>query len=377
MAHIDSSRIVMDQPDGTDHASATHVNGASARADQTHYAQPRRARFISLSPVDLGSNRHDGLKPYQFFITWDLIERANAPNAGKAISPTLGRSRHSLAILTCTLILWISAAPLGHAQFLPATPLRATLTPTTAPALNQSNSPAPQASERTASDIDAQQQEMQTRLAASQADLVKAQNGFKELGSLDPAAQTSAKEHLEDLAHQSDAYAQIIDNLKNLRRLSNKLENARKDKLAWMPPSGSAPWPLAIADDLQFEIMRGQAQIQHLIQRRGIIDEQLSELKKSRISVEAELRQSGQRPLAVAAVSTQTNKVQSANERRLARINLELINFSIDSDALLIEQTTATLLLASLKQTWSFYEHRFSFSTDDFKKIRAGIEKAI
>ncbi|MEI8402649.1 MAG: mechanosensitive ion channel domain-containing protein, partial [Alcaligenaceae bacterium] len=233
------------------------------------------------------------------------------------------------------------------------------------------------ASERNASDIDAQQQEMQNRLAATQAELVKAQNAFKELGTLDPAARASVKEHLDDLAQQSDAYAQIIDNLKNLRRLSNKLEKARKDKLAWQPPSGSAPWPLTTADDLQFEIMRGQSQIQHLTQRRSIIDEQLSELKKSRIAVEAELRQSSQKPQGIAAVSTQANKPQSASERRLTRINLELINFSIDSDALLIEQTTATLLLASLKQTWSFYQYRFSFSTDDFKKIRAGIEKTI
>jgi phosphoenolpyruvate carboxylase len=88
---------------------------------------------------------------------------------------------------------------------------------------------------------------MQTRLAATQADLVKAQNALKEFSALDPAAQASVKEHLENLTHQSDAYAQIIDNLKNLRRLSNKLENARKDKLAWKPPTGSAPWPLAIA----------------------------------------------------------------------------------------------------------------------------------
>jgi len=281
------------------------------------------------------------------------------------------------ALVTYALVLWGSAAPQGHAQLLPTAPLRQTLTPTTSPAPNQATSPASQASERNASDIDTQQQEMQTRLATAQADLVKAQNAFKELGTLDPAAQTSAKERLEDLAHQSDAYAQIIDNLKNLRRLSNKLENARKDKLAWAPPPGSAPWPLAIADDLQFEIMRGQAQIQHLTQRRSIIDEQISELKKSRVAVEAELRQSGQKPQGVAAGSTQTNKVQSASERRLARINLELINFSIDSDALLIEQSTAKLLLASFKQTWSFYQYRFSFSTDDFKNIRAGIEKTI
>ena len=303
--------------------------------------------------------------------------RANAPNANTETAPTRARSRRSLAILTCTLILWGSTAPLGHAQLLPTTPLRATLTPTTTPALNQPTSSALQASERNASDIDAQQQEMQARLAATQADLVKAQNAFKELSALDLAVQASAKEHLEDLAHQSDAYAQIIDNLKNLRRLSNKLENARKEKLAWQPPSGSAPWPLAIADDLQFEIMRGQAQIQHLIQRRSIIDEQLAELKKSRSAVEAELRQSSQKLQGVATATTPPNKVQSTSERRLARINLELINFSIDSDALLIEQTTATLLLAALKQTWSFYQYRFSFSLDDFKKIRAGIEKTI
>jgi len=287
-----------------------------------------------------------------------------------------------LAMLVSVIALWGTTAQTGHAQLLPATPLRAASTPAASPAPPPSAAPAPsqtlQASERPLSDIDAQQKEMQTRLAAIQADLVKAQNAFKEVNALDPVAQANVKEQLEDLSHRNDAYIQIIDNLNNLRRLSNKLENARKDRLAWKPPSGSAPWPLTVADDLQFEIMRGQAQIQYLTQRRAIIDEQLSELKKSRASVEAELRQSTQKAGGLAAgLGAPTNKLQSAAERRLARINLELVNFSVDSDTILLEQTTAALVLASLKQTWDVYRHRFSFSADDFTKIRVGIDKTI
>jgi small-conductance mechanosensitive channel len=251
------------------------------------------------------------------------------------------------------------------------------LTPTASPAKNPVASPTSQAAERNASDIDAQQQEMQTRLAATQADLVKAQNAFKEVSTLDPSAQALAKERLEDLSHQSDAYTQIIDNLKNLRRLSYKLENARKEKLAWKPPSGVAPWPLSVADELQFEIIRTQSQIQYLTQRRAIIDEQLSELKKTRATVEAELRQGTQKSLGLTAPGAQSNKLQNANERRLVRLNLELFNFSVDSDTILVEQRTAALLLASLKQTWDFYQHRFSFSTDDFNKISQSIDKTI
>jgi len=292
--------------------------------------------------------------------------------------------RHALRLivmLASMLLLWGATAPPVYTQLLPATPLRAALTPAVSPTTASSMSPATgsalQPSERTASDIDAQQQEMQTRLVSTHADFIKAQNAFKEVSALDPVALASAKEHLEDLSHRSDAYTQIIDNLKNLRRLSSKLEKARKDRLTWKPPTGSAPWPLAVADDLQFEIMRGQAQIQHLVQRRAIIDEQLTELKKSRISVEAELRQSTQKPLGLTVLGAQTNKLQSAAERRLARINLDLVNFSIDSDAILVEQTTAALVLASLKQTWDAYQHRFSFSTEDFTKIRVNIEKTI
>ena len=303
--------------------------------------------------------------------------RASSPSPGTAITQTRDPARRLLTLLTSALILWGSAASLGHTQTLPTAPLRPTLTSTANPATTQIASPASQTSEQNTSDIDAQQQEMQTRLAATQADLIKAQSALKEVSTLDPVAQASVKERLEDLAHQSDAYAQIIDNLKNLRRLSNKLENARKDKLAWAPPSGSAPWPLSVADDLQFEIMRTQSQIQYLTQRRAIIDEQLSELKKSRATVEAELRQSAQKSQGLAALGTQSNKLQSTNERRLVRINLELVNFSVDSDTILIEQRTAALSLASLKQTWEYYQHRFSFSADDFNKIRTGIEKTI
>ena len=311
--------------------------------------------------------------------------RADVPRARTTPTRVRKHAVRLIAMLLGAMTLWGVTAPPAHTQFLPATPLRAALTPAASPVTTTSVSPptgqtagpALQLPERNAADIDAQQQEMQTRLTATQADLVKAKNAFKEVSTVDLVAHASAKEHLEDLASQSDAYVQIIDNLKNLRRLSNKLENARKDRLAWQPPSGSAPWPLTVADDLQFEIMRGQAQIQHLVQRRAIIDEQLAELKKSRVSVEAELRQSTQKPLGLAGLGAQTNKLQNAAERRLARINLDLVNFSVDSDTILLEQTTATLTLASLKQTWDVYEHRFSFSSDDFKKIRVNIEKTI
>jgi len=289
----------------------------------------------------------------------------------------LEQSLRFLTILISALILWGSAASLGRTQTIPTAPLSPNLTPTISSAKNPVTSPTPQATERNAADIDAQQQEMQMRLAATQADLVKAQNAFKEVNTLDPSAQALAKERLDDLSYQSDAYTQIIDNLKNLRRLSNKLENARKEKLAWKPPSGVAPWPLAVADDLQFEILRTQSQIQYLTQRRSIVDEQLSELKKSRATVEAELRQGAQKSQGLTALGTQGNKLQNANERRLVRINLELVNFSVDSDAIIVEQRTAALLLASLKQTWEFYQHRFSFSTADFTKISTDIEKTI
>lgn len=299
------------------------------------------------------------------------------PNPCTTTAPTRERSLRAGAILTSAFILWGLAASLGHTQALPTAPLSSTLTPTASAAKNPVASPASQPTERNASDIDAQQQEMQMRLATTQTDLVKAQNAFKEVSTLDPIAQALAKERLEDLSYQSDAYTQVIDNLKNLRRLSDKLENARKEKLAWKPPSGVAPWPLSVADDLQFEILRTQSQIQYLAQRRAIIDEQLSELKKTRATVEAELRQGTQKSQGLTALGTQSNKLQSANERRLIRLNLELVNFSVDRDTILVEQRTATLLLASLKQTWEFYQHRFSFSTDDFNKISNDIEKTI
>ncbi len=303
--------------------------------------------------------------------------RANGPNQCTAVTSTRERPLRLLTLLTSAFILWGSTAPLGRTQALPTAPLSPTLTPTASPAKNPVASPTSQATERNASDIDAQQQEMQTRLATTQADLIKAQNASKEVSTLDPSAQALAKERLEDLSHQSDAYTQIIDNLKNLRRLSHKLENARKEKLAWKPPPGVAPWPLSVADDLQFEILRTQSQIQYLTQRRTIIDEQLSELKKTRATVEAELRQGTQKSLGLTAPGAQSNKLQNANERRLVRLNLELVNFSVDSDTILVEQRTATLLLASLKQTWEFYQHRFSFSTDDFNKTSTDIEKTI
>ncbi len=228
---------------------------------------------------------------------------------------------------------------------------------------------AAQPSERTLADIDAQTQEMQKRLAAIQADIIKAQAAINDSANVETAARTAAQDRLNYLRGMQEAYSQIIDNLKNLRRVTTNLETARKEKENWQAPAGTAPWPLSVADDLQLAMLRLQFQLQHLKQRTNIVNDLLADLRKTRTQAEVELRQSSTSPEAA--------RTSEAIQRRLDRINLDLANTAIDKDTINIEQATGAIGLATLKLTKDFYNARFTFTEQDFQKIKADLQKRI
>lgn len=228
---------------------------------------------------------------------------------------------------------------------------------------------AAQPSERTLTDIDAQMQEVQKRLAALQVDIIKAQAAINDSSNVETAARTATQDRLNYLRGMQEAYSQLIDNLKNLRRVTTNLETARKEKENWQAPAGTAPWPLSVADDLQLAMLRLQFQAQHLKQRTSIVNDLLADLRKTRSQVEIELRQSGTGPEAARA--------SEAIQRRLDRINLELANTAIDKDTINIEQITGAISLSTLKLTKDFYNARFSFTEQDFQKIKADLQKRI
>lgn len=228
---------------------------------------------------------------------------------------------------------------------------------------------AAQPSERTLTDIDAQTQEVQKRLAALQVDIIKAQAAINDSSNVETAARTATQDRLNYLRGMQEAYSQLIDNLKNLRRVTTNLETARKEKENWQAPAGTAPWPLSVADDLQLAMLRLQFQAQHLKQRTSIVNDLLADLRKTRSQVEIELRQSGTGP--------ETARASEAIQRRLDRINLELANTAIDKDTINIEQITGAISLSTLKLTKDFYNARFSFTEQDFQKIKADLQKRI
>ena len=226
-----------------------------------------------------------------------------------------------------------------------------------------------QPAERGLKDIDAQQQDMQKRLAAIQADLVKAQTVVNDGANLETAARVAAQDRLNHLRGMQEAYSQIVDNIKNLRRVTTNLETARKDKENWQAPTGSAPWPLSVADDLQLSIQRLQFQLQYLKQRSDILNDLIADLRKSRSQMEIELRQS--------SASADAQRAGETAQRRLDRINLDLANAAIGKDTLHIEQTTGAISLATLKITKDFYNNRFAFTEQDFQKIKTALQKRI
>lgn len=231
------------------------------------------------------------------------------------------------------------------------------------------NGSSTQTQERTPADIDEQIADIQKKQLAAQSELGKVQNQLKTLAVIDTEARAATQESISFWQQQIDFFSQSIDALKDLRRLTDKASELKKQKDNWRPPAGTPPWPLAVADEAQFGMMQWQYQVQHLTQRLTIIDQEINDQKKARAKYEVELRQVGDTPDLIA----KTERVK----RHLELNTISLSASLFDKDVVTTEKQIAQLHYAIQKQTWSYYNNRFIFSDEDLVKKQSSLEKEI
>ncbi len=235
----------------------------------------------------------------------------------------------------------------------------------------------PQTQEQILAALDTQQQEMQKRLDEIKAEIVKSQNALTELASTDVAARDVAMERMTALQLQQDSTSQILDGLKDLRRLNVKILAAQQEKDAWQPPSGSSPWPLAAGDELQFAMMQLKYQIQHQDQRLGVLDEGIVDLKKRRSKLEIDFRQAGTKTEAATAGRPQGVKSTEVIKRQLDQVNLDLTSAAVEKDIVTAQRRAASIELSKLKLTWDYYDSKFVFTEQNLSKVLTEIEGRI
>lgn len=271
--------------------------------------------------------------------------------------------------LACVTFIALSCAT-GPAHSQPQTPLTNLLNPSSPQKSGPpSNKTGTRSQSHTPADLDAQIAEIEKKQLAARTELGKAQNQLGTLIASDVVARTTTQESIAFFQQKIDLYSQSIDALKDLRRLTDKASAVKTEKDNWRPPAGTPPWPLAVADEVQFGIMQWQYQVQHLTQRLLIIDQEISDLKKIRTKYEIELRQALDTP-------ELTAKVETA-KRQLELNTIALSASLLDQDVVTTEKQIALLQCAIQKQTWSFYNNRFSFSDEDLLKNQTALEKEI
>ncbi|HBI84077.1 MAG TPA: hypothetical protein DDY24_10175 [Alcaligenaceae bacterium] len=222
---------------------------------------------------------------------------------------------------------------------------------------------------RTATDIDTQLAEVQKKIDIAKADLVKAKNQLSSISATNTPALEAAQENAGTLQKLIDVYAQNIDSLKDLKRLTDKAAALKKEKDNWHAPAGTAPWPLEIADEIQFSLMQWQYQVQHLSQRLIIVDQQIEDMKKTRARLEIEFRQ-------VATDPEKTTKAESI--RRHLEINSASISeMLLEKEVVSTEKQIALTHISIQKQNWNYYDNRFAFSHEDLEKTQNNLEAEI
>ena len=259
-----------------------------------------------------------------------------------------------------------AAAPLLNALSKPAQ----TATPAAAPPVD----PITQAPEKRLEALTTQQTDIDKRYNATRADLVKNQNALKDIGDPATAAYIALADRIGALQAQVDSYSEILDGLKDLRRLIGKQDIAQKELDRWTPPPGNPPWPLPVADTLQLSMTQLQFQIEHLDQRLAIVDGEISEARKRRSQLEVELRQLSGRTDPVANVLGAAGKSAETVRRQLEQVNLDLTSLSISREIVLTQRAATQAELAQRKRTWVYYDGRFEFTEADFTKLLAEID---
>jgi small-conductance mechanosensitive channel len=235
-----------------------------------------------------------------------------------------------------------------------------------------------QLSLRTPAEIDTQQSDMQARLDSAKSELAKAQKTLKDVALIDLATRQSLNDRISYLQAQADGYSQIVDALKDLRRLSDNLSQTQQEKDNWQPPAGAAPWHLATGDEVQLSMLQVQYQMQHLDQRLLILDQNIQELKNIRSQIDIDLRQASEKtePASVSQVIPASRSAENA-KRRLDLNNIEITLAVADKDTVMTERMAVSLRLATLKKVWKYYDNQFIFSDEDLSVMQADLDKQI
>lgn len=262
--------------------------------------------------------------------------------------------------------------PTSIAQNLPGIPVKSPFAQNSRNAATDpsaANGTTTQTNTRSEAEIDEQLEATQKKLVSLQAELSKAQNQFNATPVSNAQARQASQETITFLQKLVDYQNQNIDSLKDLRRLIDKASELKKAKDNWQPPLGSAPWPLATGDEVQFSINQWQYQAQHLNQRLSLVDEQLDEMKKSRAKYEIEHRQNSANP-------DQPEKIESS-KRRLEINAAALSDLLLEKEVVITERQIALTNITIQRQNWKYYNNRFTYGSEDLQKTKTSLEKEI
>ena len=257
-----------------------------------------------------------------------------------------------------------------QAQGLPQSALTKVLTPppVTAPVTNEISFSVLQTHDERAKAINAYQQEMERLKGVALADLVKVQNELKDASNNDAALRQVAQTRQDYFQQLYDGYAESVDTLKDMRRLNDKLALTQKEKDTWVPPAGTPPWKITVADELRFAIMQSEFQANQLGQRLTVLDQEIEDRKKELNKAGIELRQSSEKAnTSPGGTTLNSTGVNEAAKRRLDLSSISLSNTLLDKDLVTVQLQNNALNLSTLNKTWAYYDNRFIYSDDDLK----------
>jgi small-conductance mechanosensitive channel len=258
-----------------------------------------------------------------------------------------------------------------QAQGLPKSPFTNAVAPppVAAAVTNEISFSALQTHDEKAKTINAYQEKMERLKNQALAELVKTQNDLKEASGSDGALRQVAQSRQDYFQQLFDGYADSVDTLKDMRRLNDKLVLTQKENDSWVPPTGTPPWEISVADDLRFAIMQEEFQANRLSQRLIVLGQEVEDRTKSLNKAEIELRQSnGKDNTTPGGNALDSTGVYETAKRRLDLISLSLSNTLLDKDLVSAQRQDSLLRLSALKKTWAYYDNRFIYSDDDLKK---------
>lgn len=271
--------------------------------------------------------------------------------------------RISSALTAIVLLMSISAA---HAQI-----------PSLLPGKNAAPTASKNASTTTVVDLNKELADIQARLGETQSAINQLQTKLKQ-PNLSGDARSGLLKQFNQRQTLADRYAQLIDYLKQLQVLNQRIDDAKQQRENWVAPAGEPPWPIIQGDQIKNDMAIQESRIAQINRDLDALSEQLTTYGSEKADADIRLRQL-QEKIGNDPTKWTDESRKALDEAKMAQAFKSSLLTRSDLERRLKEKlrTLLEIQLSTTAKTWNYFDGRFILTPEILASAKADLQVVI